>query len=353
MLEADVVVTATGLNMLPMGGITLTVDGADVELPETTIYKSMMLSDVPNFAFAIGYTNASWTLKVDLVCEHLCRLLASMDVRNADMVVPVRTGGEMERLPLFDLTSGYVQRGIRRFPHVGTRGPWTAEMAYERDVARLRDGAVDDPELRFRRRVAPSARRRRLTRTRRPRPQPSSYSSRRRNHGPVSLRPSGARSSHGYIPQIASSAAGVGRVGVVHDAVLEREGAHPRRLARVRRHVGPGHGRDLGDERVALGLGGGHGVVGPVVVLEGSLALALLGDRHAEVEVEVAAERGHPREPPPHPALVGADGGDGARDTAANATSWCSRWTTEPSKPSAIVEQTGHAPVYSGPNMRW
>ena len=157
MLEADVVVTATGLNMLPMGGITLTVDGADVELPETTIYKSMMLSDVPNFAFAIGYTNASWTLKVDLVCEHLCRLLTSMDVRNADMVVPVRTGGEMERLPLFDLTSGYVQRGIRRFPHVGTRGPWTAEMAYERDVARLRDGAIDDPELRFRTRVAPSA----------------------------------------------------------------------------------------------------------------------------------------------------------------------------------------------------
>jgi cation diffusion facilitator CzcD-associated flavoprotein CzcO len=153
-LEADIVVTATGLNMLPMGGIALTVDGADVELPETTVYKSMMLSDVPNFAFAIGYTNASWTLKVDLVCEHLCRLLAHMDERDADMVVPVRNG-DMERRPLFDLTSGYVTRGIQRFPHAGSHGPWTADMAYEQDVARLRDGAVDGPQLRFRARVAP------------------------------------------------------------------------------------------------------------------------------------------------------------------------------------------------------
>jgi len=154
LLEADIVVTATGLNMLPMGGITLTVDGADVELPETTVYKSMMLSGVPNFAFAIGYTNASWTLKVDLVCHHLCRLLAHMDARDADMVVPVRREGEMGRLPLFDLTSGYVKRGIQAFPHAGTRGPWTAAMAYEQDVERLRDGAVDGPELQFRTRAA-------------------------------------------------------------------------------------------------------------------------------------------------------------------------------------------------------
>jgi cation diffusion facilitator CzcD-associated flavoprotein CzcO len=154
-LEADIVVTATGLNMLPMGGITFTVDGAGVDLPETTVYKSMMLSGVPNFAFAIGYINASWTLKVDLVCEHLCRLLAHMDERGADMVVPVRGEGEIGRRPLFDLTSGYVLRGIQRFPHAGTRGPWTAEHAYERDVERLRDGPVDGPELRFRTRVVP------------------------------------------------------------------------------------------------------------------------------------------------------------------------------------------------------
>jgi cation diffusion facilitator CzcD-associated flavoprotein CzcO len=155
-LQADIIVTATGLNLLPMGGITFTVDGAAVDLPETTVYKSMMLAGVPNFAFAIGYINASWTLKVDLVCEHMCRLLAHMDERDADMVVPVRgDDDEMERLPLFVLTSGYVLRGIQRFPHAGTRGPWTAEHAYERDVERLRDGPVDDPELQFRTRVAP------------------------------------------------------------------------------------------------------------------------------------------------------------------------------------------------------
>ena len=150
-LEADIVVTATGLKLLPMGGIDLTVDGDRVDLPATTVYKSMMLSGVPNFAFAIGYTNASWTLKVDLVCEHLCRLLAHMDERDADMVVPVRRY-DVERLPLLDLTSGYVLRGIQTFPHAGDRGPWTAAMAYERDVERLRDGPVDGPELYFRRR---------------------------------------------------------------------------------------------------------------------------------------------------------------------------------------------------------
>ena len=156
-LEADIIVTATGLNLLPMGGISFSVDGEAVDLAAATVYKSMMLSDVPNFAFAIGYTNASWTLKVDLVCEHLCRLLAYMDERDADMVVPVRSGGEIERLPLLDLTSGYVLRGVERFPHAGDRGPWTAAHAYERDVERLRDGPVEGPELHFRTRVSPPA----------------------------------------------------------------------------------------------------------------------------------------------------------------------------------------------------
>jgi cation diffusion facilitator CzcD-associated flavoprotein CzcO len=152
-LGADIIVLATGLRMLPLGRIELAVDGAEVELPETLVYKSMMLSGVPNFAFVIGYTNASWTLKVDLVCEHLCRLLAHMDARDADMVVPVPDDAAVERHPLFDLTSGYVQRGIHLFPRTGTRGPWAAEMAYERDVERLRDGPVEDPELHFRTRA--------------------------------------------------------------------------------------------------------------------------------------------------------------------------------------------------------
>src|SRR5439155_109236 len=83
-------------------------------------YKSMMLSDVPNFAFAIGYTNASWTLKVDLVCEHFCRLLAHMDQCDAEVVIPVRADRQIERRPVFNLTSGYVRRGSHLFPHAGT-----------------------------------------------------------------------------------------------------------------------------------------------------------------------------------------------------------------------------------------
>jgi cation diffusion facilitator CzcD-associated flavoprotein CzcO len=148
-LEADIVVTATGLNIQPMGGIELRVDERPVELSETTVYKSMMLSGVPNFVFSIGYTNISWTLKVDIVCEHFCRLLQHMDATGQAMVVPVLEETDMERLPLLDLSSGYLKRRIGAFPHAGTRGPWTAAMAYEQDVARLRHGPVEDPALRF------------------------------------------------------------------------------------------------------------------------------------------------------------------------------------------------------------
>jgi cation diffusion facilitator CzcD-associated flavoprotein CzcO len=156
LIEADIVVTATGLNLQPFGGIAFSVDDAPVDLPETTIYKSMMLSGLPNFAFAVGYTNASWTLKVDLVCEHLCRLLAHMDQCGADVVVPTRGDQEIERRPVFNLSSGYVQRGSHLFPHAGATGPWSLEMAYEVDVERLRFGPVDGPDLQFRT-VAPSS----------------------------------------------------------------------------------------------------------------------------------------------------------------------------------------------------
>ncbi len=148
-MPADVVVTATGLNILAFGGIELSVDDETVDVGRTTVFKSMMLSGVPNFAFAIGYTNASWTLKVDLVCEHFCRLLDHMDARGTTTVVPVLGGEQPGELPLLDLSSGYVQRRIDSFPKAGTRGPWTVKQAYEDDVARLRDGAIEDPALRF------------------------------------------------------------------------------------------------------------------------------------------------------------------------------------------------------------
>jgi cation diffusion facilitator CzcD-associated flavoprotein CzcO len=148
-LDADVIVTATGLNLLALGGIDLSVDDVPVDLSETTVYKAMMLSGVPNLAFAIGYTNIAWTLKVDLVCEHFCRLLDHMEQNGHAIATPVLADEGMERLPLLDLSSGYVQRAIASFPKAGTTGPWTAAMAYEADVDRLRHGSVTDPDLHF------------------------------------------------------------------------------------------------------------------------------------------------------------------------------------------------------------
>jgi cation diffusion facilitator CzcD-associated flavoprotein CzcO len=147
-LEADIIVTATGLNLLAFGGMELNVDGKPVVLGDCLAYKSMMLSGVPNFAFSVGYTNSSWTLKVDLVCEHFCRLLEHMDARGVDTVLPVADDA-VERRPLLDFNAGYVQRAIDRFPKQGTSGPWTVAMSVKADRARLRRGPVEDAALRF------------------------------------------------------------------------------------------------------------------------------------------------------------------------------------------------------------
>lgn len=148
-LTADIVVTATGLIMSPFGKIALCVDGQSVHLPDTTIYKAMMLSGVPNFAFALGYTNISWTLKVDLVCDHFCRLLDYMDTHHHSTVTPVLDDPHMPRVPAMDMSSGYVQRGIAAFPRGGSSGPWMFQHAYELDAQRLREGPVEDAALKF------------------------------------------------------------------------------------------------------------------------------------------------------------------------------------------------------------
>jgi cation diffusion facilitator CzcD-associated flavoprotein CzcO len=148
-LEADVIVTATGLSLLAFGGIEIALDGRAVALGETVAYKSMMLSGVPNFAFAVCYTNSSWTLKVDLVCEHLCRVLARMDALGSDTATPVLDDPTLERRPLLDFQAGYVERSVERFPKQGTRGPWTVAMSVKADRERLRNGPVEDPALRF------------------------------------------------------------------------------------------------------------------------------------------------------------------------------------------------------------
>jgi hypothetical protein len=147
-------VTATGLKMVPFGGVRLGVDGADVNVPETLVYKGMLLSGVPNMAFAFGYTNQSWTLGADLTCLQVCRLLNHMDRHGYTQVTP-RHDPAVEPLPFADLTSGYVLRAIDQFPRQGSNDPWRRVQNYARDRISARRAPMDDPALDFIR--APSA----------------------------------------------------------------------------------------------------------------------------------------------------------------------------------------------------
>jgi monooxygenase len=148
-LEADVIVTATGLAVQPMGGLELTVDGEPITLSDTVAYKGMMLSGVPNFSYAVGYTNSSWTLKVGLLCEHVCRLLAHLDAHGFDTARPVVGDPAMPTRPFLDFGAGYIQRVVDSLPRQGNRAPWVTSLNYPGDVKLLRRLPVTDPELRF------------------------------------------------------------------------------------------------------------------------------------------------------------------------------------------------------------
>jgi monooxygenase len=149
-LPADVVVTATGLTLELLGGATLRVDGREVDLARTVTYKGALLSGVPNLALTFGYTNASWTLKADLVATYVCRLLRHMRRRGRAVVVPAAPPGGPDGLPpMVDLRSGYVARGAGLLPRRGTSGPWRLANSYPRDLLALRYGRIDDGRLRF------------------------------------------------------------------------------------------------------------------------------------------------------------------------------------------------------------
>jgi monooxygenase len=148
-LEADVIVTATGLNLLFLGGLRLAVDGEEVDLPRTMTYKGMMLSGVPNFAFTVGYTNASWTLKADLTSEYVCRLLAHMDAHGHRQCVPEVSDPSIVEQPLLDFTSGYVLRSLDQFPKQGSKVPWRLRQNYVFDLQTIRRGRIDDGTMRF------------------------------------------------------------------------------------------------------------------------------------------------------------------------------------------------------------
>jgi monooxygenase len=112
-------------------------------------YKGMMLSDVPNFVFTIGYTNASWTLKADLVAEYTTRLLRHMDAHGYASFMPSNDDPTVTDRPLMDFQAGYVLRSIDEFPRAGSRAPWQLGMSYAHDVVRLRHGAIEDGAMRF------------------------------------------------------------------------------------------------------------------------------------------------------------------------------------------------------------
>lgn len=157
-LDADIIVTATGFELQMMGGAELVVDGEPVRLARHMTYKGMMLSEVPNAAFTVGYTNSSWTLKADLVSEYVCRLLNHMDAHGYDVLVPRDADPTVQRTPLLDFGAGYVKRALDRLPGQGSKFPWRLRMNYLADVVSLRFGRLEDGVMEFHRRDTPAGR---------------------------------------------------------------------------------------------------------------------------------------------------------------------------------------------------
>ena len=160
-LPADLIVTATGLTLEGFGGAAISVDGMPVDWPRTLNYKGAMFSDVPNLVSVFGYSNASWTLKSDLIAEYVCRLLRHMTRTGLRQATPRNDDPEMAGAPWLDLSSGYVQRSLHLFPKQGSKPPWQLHQNYVRDLFSLRWSRIDDGVLLF---SNPAPRGRRATR---------------------------------------------------------------------------------------------------------------------------------------------------------------------------------------------
>ena len=150
-LGADIIVTATGMQMRIMDGLQIVVDGQEVELGDTMSYKGLMYSNIPNLASAFGYTNASWTLKCELICEYVCRLLNHMGRRGYRQCVPRLDAGSMSSEPMIDFTSGYVRRAQDDLPKQGSQPPWRVYQNYLKDLLMMRFGRLDDGVMEFKR----------------------------------------------------------------------------------------------------------------------------------------------------------------------------------------------------------
>jgi monooxygenase len=148
-LEADIVVTATGIDLLFLGGMSVAVDGTAVEVGSRLTYKGMMLEGVPNLAMAVGYTNASWTLKCELTCDYVCRLLNHMREVGLRQCTARNDAADISAAPLLGLTSGYVQRSVHLFPKQGSRFPWQVHQSYLRDYRAMKLRSVEDSAMVF------------------------------------------------------------------------------------------------------------------------------------------------------------------------------------------------------------
>jgi cation diffusion facilitator CzcD-associated flavoprotein CzcO len=149
-LPADIIVTATGLKVVAMGGIALTVDGKTVDTSTLTVYKGMMFSGVPNLAWCVGYANNSWTLRADLTSQYVCRLLNHMDRGGFTVCTPTLSARDAgDGRPILNLTSGYIKRAEAVLPKQGRRRPWRTRQSYLVDLADLRLTPVTDGVMRF------------------------------------------------------------------------------------------------------------------------------------------------------------------------------------------------------------
>lgn len=153
-LRADIIVTATGLNLKIMSGLELVVDGESVDLSTKFAYKGMMYNDVPNLAQAFGYTNASWTLKCDLTSQYVCRLIKHMDANGLDYCVARANDPTLERVPVLDFNSTYITRVLDQLPSQGSKHPWRLHQNYFKDLSMLRYARLDDGAMEFRRQSA-------------------------------------------------------------------------------------------------------------------------------------------------------------------------------------------------------
>lgn len=148
-LAADIIITATGLNLIPFGGLKISVDGKPFDISKCMTYKGMMIQNLPNFAYAIGYTNASWTLKADLTSAYVTRVLRYMDAHQYKSFTPSNVAPDVAEAPFMDLASGYIQRAAGQFPKQGSKAPWKLYQNYFLDLMSLRFSKVDDEVMTF------------------------------------------------------------------------------------------------------------------------------------------------------------------------------------------------------------